>query len=189
MKVLLTILLTISTFMMAQDELPGWGVYVGGIMGSATMEEDAFEMSSVLAIPQLGISKGMSLAGIPLIVGAGLGKRAYGVKIEFFELEMDSEVKMNFLDLWATVPYPVGPLVAQAGVVYGHGLGSGTQSIEGTDTDLEGEFGDITDFGLIFGANYPVTESIGVGAGYYLGLKDNDGMKFNGILFNLGYNF
>ena len=102
----------------------------------------------------------------------------------------------DWLDFWATIPYPVGPIIAQVGFVYGTDLGSGKGKIEmngeTTEEDLEGEFGDNTDFGLLFGGAYPINEKIGINFGYALGLQDqgSDGitMKYNGLYFLIGYN-
>ena len=41
MKYILSIILALATFLSAQEpELPGWGLYVGAGLGSATFEDD-----------------------------------------------------------------------------------------------------------------------------------------------------
>ena len=207
MKYLLIISLAISTLLVAQDEpqIPGWGVYVGGALNSVTMdpEQEGVTLGSQLNLPFVGVSRGIQLGGFPLLVGAGLGKRGYSMEMEAFGIKMESKASLDLLDFWATVPYPVGPVIAQVGFVYGIGLGSGKVEIDidGTtiEEDIEGEFGDETDFGLIFGAAYPINQNIGINFGYALGLKDQGegegegedgfGMKYNGLYLLLGYNF
>ena len=51
---------------------------------------------------------------------------------------------------------------------------------------IEGEL----DYGIMLGGGFAITEQIGVNVGYYIGLAEFDEMmKFNGLIFNLGYNF
>ena len=116
---------------------------------------------------------------------------------EYDGIDFKSSNSTNWLDVWATIPYPVGPVIAQVGLVYGTGLGTGVNKTEmngeTTEEDLEGEFGDVTDLGLLLGAAYPINEKIGINFGYALGLKDHgsDGVKmqYNGLYLLLGYNF
>ena len=201
MKYLLTIVLAVSSITIAQDapQIPGWGVYVGGALNGVTIdpEQEGMTYGRELNMPFVGVSRGIEIPGfpIPLLVGAGLGKR--GFNSEHDEADFKSSSSTNWLDVWATIPYPVGPVIAQVGLVYGTGLGTGVNTIEmngeTTEEDLEGEFGDVTDLGLLLGGAYPINEKIGINFGYALGLKDHgsDGMemKYNGLYLLLGYNF
>ena len=201
MKYLLTISLAITTLLVAQDEpqMPGWGVYAGGALNSITMdpEQEGVTLGSQPGLPFIGVTRGIQLGGFPLLVGAGLGKRGYSMEMDIFGMKMASKVSFDLLDFWATVPYPVGPVIAQVGFVYGMGLGSGKMEMISDETtveeDIEGDFGDETDFGLLFGAAYPINQNIGINFGYFLGLKDQGedemGMKYNGLYLLLGYNF
>jgi len=89
MKNIVTICLAVFTFIVAQDttasvnqepQLPGWGIYVGGAFGGATSVDDlpdGHSIESRLIAPNIGVSKGMFLSGVPLIVGAGYHPRGY----------------------------------------------------------------------------------------------------------------
>ena len=72
---------------------------------------------------------------------------------------MHVELKANYLDLWAQVPYPVGPLFLGLGVNFGAFIG-GTQKVEAEFYGLEiSEEADLesdalgADVGLNFGVS------------------------------------
>ena len=83
MKHMLKMFLVLSTLVVAQDStmnvekepsLPGWGVYVGGAFGNATSVDDlpdGTNLESRLVLPNIGVSKGLMLGPVPLIVGFG----------------------------------------------------------------------------------------------------------------------
>ena len=201
MKYLLTISLAISTLLVAQDEpqIPGWGVYVGGGLGSVSMDDmegvKGVTVGYEPALPFIGVSKGVML-GVPLVVSVGLGKRAYNVEMDFLGAKLKSGLSVDYLDIAAYMPYPVGPGFAQVGFLFGNPLNTGTMTLE---VDGEKESEDMEDldmdpdYGLVLAYGYPVNEKINVNAGYYLGLADHgeegSSMKFNGLFLFLGYNF
>ncbi len=205
MKIILTILLSITTVMFAQDkpELPGWGVYVGGgSMGIVADDMEGVTWGRTVGVPILGISRGLWAGPVPLSVGAGLGKRGYTQEmttVDFFtgeEGESKSETQFTTLDIWATVPYPVGPAVLQVGFVMGMSLsGTSTTDFLGTEVELalEGDMLPDPDLGLMLGLAYPINDNIGINVGYAHGLTNHgdDSMKmnFNGIFALVGYNF
>ena len=205
MKIILTILLSITTVMFAQDkpELPGWGVYVGGgSMGIVADDMEGVTWSRTVGVPILGISRGLWAGPVPLSVGAGLGKRGYTQEmttVDFFtgeEGKSKSETQFTTLDIWATVPYPVGPAVLQVGFVMGMSLsGTSTTDFLGTEVELalEGDMLPDPDLGLMLGLAYPINDNIGINVGYAHGLTNHgdDSMKmnFNGIFALVGYNF
>ena len=175
--------LAFATLVVAQDStmnvekepsLPGWGVYVGGAFGNATAVDDldlpdGTNLESRLVLPNIGVSKGLMLGPVPLIVGFGYHPRGYTYK--------------------ATVPYPVGDrAILQAGFLVGTCLG-GKVTIDDDDTDLEEIEGE-PDFGIMLGGGFAITEQVGVNCAYYIGLAEFDDIyKFNGLVFNLGYSF
>ena len=205
MKIILTILLSITTVMFAQDkpELPGWGVYVGGgSMGIVADDMEGVTWGRTVGVPILGISRGLWAGPVPLSVGAGLGKRGYTQEmttVDFFtgeEGKSKSETQFTTLDIWATVPYPVGPAVLQVGFVMGMSLsGTSTTDFLGTEIELalEGDMLPDPDLGLMLGLAYPINDNIGINVGYAHGLTNHgdDSMKmnFNGIFALVGYNF
>ena len=204
MKIILTILLSITTVMFAQDkpELPGWGVYVGGGSMGIVADDIGATWGRTVGVPILGISRGLWAGPVPLSVGAGLGKRGYTQEmttVDFFtgeEGESKSETQFTTLDIWATVPYPVGPAVLQVGFVMGMSLsGTSTTDFLGTEIELalEGDMLPDPDLGLMLGLAYPINDNIGINVGYAHGLTNHgdDSMKmnFNGIFALVGYNF
>jgi len=206
MKIILTILVSMTTVMFAQDqpELPGWGVYVGGgSMGVVADDMEGVTWGRIIGVPVLGISRGLMAGPIPLSVGAGLGKRGFTQEMpnyDFLSGEEDGTVKAEnqytTLDIWATVPYPVGPAFIQAGFIMGMSLsGTSTSDFMGTEIELELE-GDMLpdpDLGLMVALAYPINDNIGINFGYAHGLTnhgdDSMSMNFNGIFGLVGYNF
>ena len=196
MKNLLTITLALSSLTVAQ-ELPGWGVYVGGGLGSVSMDaEEGTTIGYEPALPFIGVSKGLML-GVPLVVSVGLGKRAYNMEADLMGTKWTIGTTIDMLDIAAYMPYPVGPGFAQVGFLYGSPQNTGTMTIdiggESTEEDIEDMDMD-PDYGLVLAYGYPVTEKINVNAGYYLGLADHGdsesgAMTFNGLFLFLGYNF
>ena len=191
-KVLLIIALPMCLVMgQDQPELPGWGVYGGIIMANAS--GDSLESTEAVNLPGFGISKGVMLGGLPMQVGVGIHGRGYHMDSE----GMHVELKANYLDLWAQVPYPVGPVFLGLGFNVGSFIG-GTQKVEAEfygleiseEADLESDALGL-DFGLNLGVSYPIADTgAQVGVMYALGLAEPaEGIKFNGLFLNAGYSF
>ena len=201
MKHILKIFLAFATLVVAQDStmnvekepsLPGWGVYIGGAFGNATSVDDLpdeVKLESRLVLPNIGVTKGLMLGPVPLIVGFGYHPRGYTYKSNF-DYAVEADYQIDMVDFWATVPYPVSDrAILQAGFLVGTCLG-GKVIIDGEDDidleEIEGE----PDFGIMLGGGFAITEQVGVNCAYYIGLAEfDDQMKFNGLIFNLGYNF
>jgi len=191
-KVLLIIALPMCLVMgQDQPELPGWGVYGGIVMASAS--GDSLDGVEATTLPAFGVSRGVMLGSIPLSVGVGIHPRGYHMDMMGIEVDMQA----NFLDLWAQVPYPLGPVFLSAGANVGTFIG-GKQTTKGEffgySIDEEEDLPDDAfglDFGVNFGVGYPIGDTgAQVGALYVLGLAEHDmGMKFNGIFLNAGYSF
>ena len=191
-KVLLTLVLPVCLVMgQDQPELPGWGVYGGVVIANAS--GDSLEGAEAVNLPGFGISKGVMLGGLPMQVGVGIHGRGYHMDSD----GMHVELKANYLDLWAQVPYPVGPVFLGLGFNVGSFIG-GTQKVEAEfygiefneEADLENDALGL-DFGLNLGVAYPIGDTgAQVGALYVLGLAEPaDGIKFNGLFLNAGYSF
>ena len=186
MKYTLAIVLALGTLLSAQEpELPGWGIYVGAGMGSAAFEDDmGADIGFEPALPFIGVNKGVML-GLPLVVNVGFGKRSYNMEMDLFGESVTTTTSLDYLDVAAFMPYPLGPGFAQLGALYGTPLGGKLTSESGgmeLSEDVESEDLD-SDFGLILAYAYPINEQISVNAGYYLGLAEQSdgGPKFNGI--------
>ena len=194
MKYILSIILALATFLSAQEpELPGWGVYVGAGLGSATFEDDmGADIGFEPALPFIGVNKGVML-GLPLIVNVGFGKRSYNMEMNLLGETVTSSASLDYLDIAAFMPYPLGPGFAQLGALYGTPLGGkATMELGGSEESDDIESDDMDpDFGLVLAYAYPINEQISVNAGYYLGLAEQSdgGPKFNGLFVLLGYTF
>jgi len=199
-KVLLMIALPVCLVMgQDQPELPGWGVYVGyGMMGASgdSVDMEGGTVNTVSA-PGFGISKGVWLGGMPLQVGFGLHPRGYIVEASFEDESVSIELNAQYLDLWANMPYPVGPAFLTVGVHAGTFV-SGKSKFEAEfygitfsdEEDLESDALGL-DFGVNVGLGMPIGDTgAQVGVLYVLGLAEpSDGVKFNGLFFNAGYSF
>ena len=197
-KVLLMIALPVCLVMgQDQPELPGWGVYVGyGMMGATGDDFDPDSMTTLNA-PGFGVSKGVWLGGMPLQVGVGLHPRGFKKEIEEGDFKSTQDWKVQYLDLWAQMPYPLGPVFLAAGLNVGMFVGGTVETgLEflgesiSEESKLESDaFG--LDYGLNFGVAYPIGDTgAQVGVLYVLGLEEsNVGAKFNGLFFNAGYSF
>ena len=202
MKKVLLMMALLVCLVMGQDqpELPGWGVYVGyGQMGATG---DDFGSGSTMTTGGLGfgVSKGVWLEGIPLQVGVGLHPRGWKKEIEDGDFKSTQDSKLQYLDLWAQMPYPLGPVFLAAGVNVGMFVGGTSEegleflgeSIDTEESKLDSDaFG--LDYGLNFGVAYPIGDTgARFGVLYVLGLaklgEDMEG-TFNGLFFNAGYSF
>ena len=201
-KILLMMTLPVCLVMgQDQPELPGWGVYVGyGQMG-ATGDDFGSDSTTTTGGPGFGVSKGVWLGGMPLQVGVGLHPRGWKWESESDGFTSHQDWKLQYLDLWAQMPYPLGPVFLGVGVNVGMYL-SGTAEVgmkgeilgyeldESFTEDLDSDaFG--LDYGLNLGVAYPIGDTgAQVGVLYVLGLAEQTvGAKFNGLFFNAGYSF
>ena len=193
MKRIMTLILALSTTIFAQevpDNFTNFGVYIGGAQLSATYVDDmpdGLEVGSVFALPNIGIYKGVMLGSFPVNIGVGFGNRGWSTKFNSIE----STVIQHYLDVMIGAGYPMGPVNLTGLFLLGSSMGSGKIESDGTEIDYPDEdFGEFTDYGLMFGLNYPINDNIGLDVGYYLGLAEvDDAVKYNGIAFSLGYRF
>jgi len=182
-----------------QPELPGWGVYVGyGMMGATGDDFDPDSMTTSNA-PGFGVSKGVWLGGLPLQVGMGLHPRGFKMESEFGDLTSSNTWNLQYLDVWAQMPYPVGPVFLAVGLHVGSFIGGTVKSelsgefygfdmSESSELELESDALGL-DYGLNVGVAYPMGKAQ-VGVLAVLGLSESDiGATFNGLFFNAGYSF
>ena len=191
MKSIMIFSMIFSSFLLAQEEtqpeLPGWGIY-GGLGLMSAYGDDAPDNPEFNMLPGGGVS-GFVMAGpIPMQVGIGIHGR--GVKADVMGTEMS--ISANYLDLWAQIPYPVGPAFLGAGFQVGTFL-SGKQEYGSMEEDLEKDDYAL-DYGLNFSLGYPIGDTgAQVGVLYLLGLAPQGGddvdMKWNGFFLNAGYSF
>ena len=108
-------------------------------------------------------------------------------------------MSMNYLDVSVLYPYAAGPGFVFGGLDIGINLSATSTTGDADAVDLK-ETDDVInglDYGLLVGYTYPINETMGVSAGYYLGLADFSGDggadddpssdKHNGMVVNVGY--
>ena len=188
----LFVILVLSSCFLIGQELPGWGVYTGGaICGVSSDNYDNVEMQ--FSLPNIGVTRGVMLSGLPLILGFGLHKRGYKLKTEFNEKLMD----VSFIDGFGLVPFPVGPTIIQGGLYVGtHAFGNEKEKefyqgewAEEVEKETSSNKFNI-DFGVLFGISYPIGPTA-IFLAYQLGLAEHfdERERYSGIHFNFGYNF
>ena len=186
-------------FIFAQDttDLPPTHNIVGGLlMAGATVEDDVEGTVEMLPSANFGYQyTGLLSNNIPLVLGTGITMRGFNLTNDS---DNNIEFRMTYLDFYAFFPYPVGPGAVIGGIGLGMAL-NGTATIGSTEIDLleEGSSMDDSawlnsvDYGLLFGYNMPLNETLSIGGAYYLGLNemwsDGDYGKHNGLVLNLGY--
>ena len=204
MKKVTIILILITAFSFSEEiELPGLGVYIGGVMGNVAGDDvDALDPAMSLSGPMLGVSY-LTMAGpLPVFLGGGLGARSY--TYEDTDSGDDWCTSFRYLDLWATMPYPISDdLSIYGGVLLGMPLSGSIKKGDADAVDLaDTEIPDGPEFSLVFGLGYTLpfcNNALGVNFGYALGITEleaevngmnNDGVKNwtqNGLFFTLNY--
>ena len=184
MKKMLVILTLISGFVFSQDyEMPGLGLYVGGVMGTigGELAEDfddmGAEMGYGLGGPLLGVSYATMLGNFPIFMGAGLGTRTGKIDFSSMTNGLVDEMIMSFqyLDFWASMPYPINDSMnLYGGMLFGKAL-SGTLKVDDEDAEELADEALPTgmDYGVMFGLGYalPVMDgALALNMGYVLGL-------------------
>ncbi len=187
MKKMLIILTLISGFVFSQDyEMPGLGLYVGGVMGTigGELAEDIDDMGAEMGYglggPLLGVSYATMLGNFPIFMGAGLGSRIGkidfdGVEDLTGEMQDEQTTSFQYLDFWATMPYPINDSMnLYGGMLFGMPL-SGTTKMDDEDAEELADEALPTgmDYGVMFGLGYalPVMDgALALNMGYVLGL-------------------
>ena len=142
-----------------------------------------------------GLVLGVHYNKLPVIVGVGYSMRGSVISIE--GVTDDVTMSWNYLDISVLYPYVVGPGNIFAGLNIGMNLSASSKTGSADAVDVPDNGKNSLDYGLLFGYTYPINETMGVSAGYYLGLADFSGDfgagsdtssdKHNGIIFNVGY--
>lgn len=193
---LLIILISILPLSIFSQEIPenhtNFGAYIGfAQVGAISVEDlpDGHDIGGVGTFPNIGISKGIIVGPMPLTIGIGLGHRGYSYASPFG----DSEVSADYLDFMVGTGYPVGPVNLTSLLVVGTSMGSGTIKSGDNEADIDEDFGEDTDYGIMFGLNYWLNDNISLDTGYYIGLAEiGEGgaeRKFVGLTFSMGYKF
>ena len=211
-KLLILIVPLMLNFNFAQDfELPGLGVYVGGVMGTASGDavDDLEDLGYSLSGPMIGATYGTMVGDFPLFMGAGLGARSYaytgghdhdhGDDHDHGE-EEDVSVCFQTFDMWATMPYPINDKMSlYGGMLFGMTLSGKETHGDEDPEDMEDDQLPGMDMGLVFGLGYtlPVmNDALALNMGYVLGLNElesdaggsDNTWSHSGFFMTLNYN-
>ena len=203
-KKTLIIMTFLVGFSFSQDfEMPGLGVYVGGVMstigGQAADDWDEIggEVGYSMSGPMLGVSYATMAGNFPLFVGAGLGARSGLLTAEGMD---DTTVCFQYLDMRVTMPYPINDNTnLYGGLLFGKALSGSRTEGDADAVDMEDEeLPTGMDMGIVFGLGYglPIMDgALGLNLGYVYGLAElendvpNDDTKWNhsGFFMTLNY--
>tara|TARA_B100000214_G_C23968482_1_gene628921 strand:- start:223 stop:810 length:588 start_codon:yes stop_codon:yes gene_type:complete len=173
-------------------EPQGWGVYLGGSVAKGTGEK--FEATGIkekrfMTFPDFGISRGVILNEIPIVLGGGFQNKGY--KIEFGKNEKE-EVIARYFEMWVMMQHPFGPVFAKAGFFTGMFIDGikkkEYQFLDSTLLDDENlspnKYG--LDFGTKVGLEFPIA-TFSLSLEYIMGFKDQDETKLNNLSFSIRY--
>ena len=193
----------------------GYSVYGGLAYTGAAMDYEEGTSAKSVA----GFTVGGSMDAGPVKVGAGFTTRAFASEMTADGVDgaITTTIKQNYLELWTAYPYEIGPVVAFGGFMLGMPMGTGTMDYEATEdfatiyedyygmeatgsSDLPDAYLAGMDYGLLFGATYPINDAMSVSASYYMGLAgvmetpegapdDFDAGKWSSINATFGYSF
>lgn len=176
MKKLVLTIIFLSALSFAQDESSSpWGVY-GGITSAGTSESDG---------RTTGLSLGFSYAANDkLSFGAGLTHR--GGSFNDQEDGGSFDINANAIEFWSSYPLMQSDSFSlSTGLIYAHiyeyevEFSGMNVSVDETDND----------YGLFLNGTIPLQDNLGLNIGYYMGLRDMDGEKFNNLWLEVGYSF
>ena len=152
---------------------------IGGELAE-DVEDLGAEMGYSLGGPMLGVSYATMLGNFPIFMGAGLGARTG--KVDYTSIDDpydmmpdDATISFQYLDFWATMPYPINDSMnLYGGMLLGMPL-SGTMKMGDEDAEeLDDEaLPTGMDYGIVFGLGYalPVMDgALALNMGYALGL-------------------
>ena len=185
MKKLLLIVTVLSLSLSFAGEM-GLSAY-GGLNMAGVSHDPAIDDSGM----KPGLAFGVQYNKLPVILGAGISMRGETIKeSEVAGVTMSGSSSYMYLDLSATYPYAVGPGNVWAGLDIGINL-SAESTVEIAGAEVSGDIEDVEmDYGLLFGYTYPINETMGVFASYYLGLAEivaDSKAKHNGIGLGISY--
>ena len=185
MKKLLLIVTVLSLSLSFAGEM-GLNVY-GGLNMAGVSHDPANDDSGM----KPGLAFGVQYNKLPVILGAGISMRGEKIKeTTVATVTYSASSSFMYLDLSAIYPYAVGPGNVWAGLDIGVNLSAeSSATIAGVEVSADIEDVEM-DYGLLFGYTYPINETMGVSASYYLGLAEivaDSKSKHNGIGLGISY--
>mgnify|MGYP001251849542 FL=1 len=193
MKKIILVLFFLTTIY-AQDEITSkWSIYSGiTSMGVEDGESRLIGNSYGIAYTvNKRLSIGMGYSGR----GSKAKLNRYNAQDTFENLDLvgvplsgDIEVVANTVEFWSSVILlDKWGFSLWTGPIYSHIY---SYYITDVDNDLTlSEDGSEADYGLMFGASFPLHNKIGLNIGYYHGIKDDLNPKFNNLFLDLSYRF
>ena len=189
----LLVIVTLGSFMFAGE----MGLSAYGGLGLANISWEADTPDGVTHGMKPGLNIGVQYNKLPVLIGVGMSMR--GSVMSMDGVDDKTTTSMNYLDISVLYPYVVGPGNVFAGLDIGINLSASSKMGDADAVDMKEVDNAINglDYGLLVGYTYPINETMGVSAGYYLGLADWSGDggasedisadKHNGLLVNVGY--
>jgi len=178
MKKILGIAILLLSISFAQEEVSPWSAYAG--ITSASFDDSDGRTTGLSAGVGYTINENIT-------VGGGLSHRGGTLSTNDGSGDfVDIDVKGNAIELWMAYSLMnTDTFSLSAGPIYAHIY------------EFEAEFNGMTisesesdsDYGLYFGGSFPIRDNMALNVGYYQGLKEEDGFKFNNLWFELGYQF
>ena len=187
------IILSLSTCIFAGE----MGLSAYGGLGLTNIAWEADAVDGVNRGMKPGLNIGVQYNKLPVLVGVGMSMRGSVMSIDGVDDKVTTS--MNYLDISVLYPYAAGPGNVFAGLNIGLNLTATSTTGDADAVDLKDADDMVNglDYGLLVGYTYPINETMGVSAGYYLGLADFSGDggadddpssdKHNGMVVNVGY--
>ena len=204
MRHLVLIIALFLTISFAQDETSSkWSMYAG--VTSMGVEDGDNRL--------IGRSFGVAYAvNKKMTIGMGYSGRGakvqfdkYGGQRVFKEIEpllgvvvgREAEVQANAIEFWSAFTLVdkwgfslwTGPIYAH---IYSYDIMISEGGMYKTNPTYDvaySEDGAEDDYGLMFGASFPLRNKLNLNVGYYYGLKEDPNPKFNNLFLELGYQF
>ena len=207
MRHLVLIIALFLTASFAQDETSSkWSMYAG--VTSMGVQDD-FVWNDRLMGNSFGVAYAVSKR---MTLGMGYSGRGtvvkfnkYGSQHTFKELNMPldiiegrgAKVQAHAIELWSAVTLLdkwgfslwTGPIYAH---IYSYDIMISEGGMYKTNPTYDvaySEDGAEDDYGLMFGASFPLQNKLNLNVGYYYGLKEDPNPKFNNLFLELGYQF
>ena len=183
MKKLLLIITALSLSFAGEMGLSAYGgLNLAGISGDGASDDSGMKP---------GLALGVQYNKLPVILGVGISTRGDKVaESTVGGITMSASSSYMYLDLSAIYPYAVGPGNVWGGLGIGVNLSAeATAEIAGVEASADIEDVEL-DYGLLIGYTYPINETMGVSASYYMGLAEiiaDSKLTHTGIGFGISY--
>tara|TARA_B100000470_G_scaffold119081_1_gene91871 strand:+ start:57 stop:668 length:612 start_codon:yes stop_codon:yes gene_type:complete len=203
MRHLVLIIALFLTISFAQDETSSkWSMYAG--VTSMGVEDGDNRLIGRSFGVAYAVNKNMTIGMGYSGRGATVEFDRYGSQYSFKELHIlglvksrEAEVQANAIEFWSAFTLVdkwgfslwTGPIYAH---IYSYDIMISEGGMYKTNPTYDvaySEDGAEDDYGLMFGASFPLQNKLNLNVGYYYGLKEDPNPKFNNLFLELGYQF